>query len=91
MSERQYAWTDEAQLIVFPVDHPSAPFSGSLAECVRRAIEIAEGDPPPGHVEIAHGSPGAIQMDEIRRMAADPSFQPDGEITIEDIELGPMG
>lgn len=77
--------------MVLPVDHPSAQFSGSLAQCVRRAIAAADGDPPPGFIEITHSPPGAIQMDEIRRMAADPSFLPAEEITIEDLELGPMG
>ena len=74
MSERVFDWSDDARVVVLPLDHPSPDIGGALSYCVERAIEIADGDPGPHHVEIVHGSPGPIQMDEIRRLRADPSF-----------------
>jgi hypothetical protein len=93
MSTPSYDWTDEARVIVWPPEHSAPEFAGSLAECVTRAVEIADTDPRPAKVEISHGRLGLIQIGDIRAMAADPSFPvlaPD-DITIEDLEFGPMG
>lgn len=91
-ADRIYSWDDEARLIVWPPDYPAPASESDLASCVRQALTVAAAEPPPSHVEIAHDSPGLIQMDEIRRMAADPSFpagDPD-QVTVDDLELGPM-
>ena len=90
MSNRQFTWDDKARVLVRPAGHPIPMSRGSLAYCVRAAIEIDDAHPSPDKVEIAHASDGLIQMDEIRRMRADPSF-PHEEVTIEDMEKGTIG
>ena len=90
MSSRSFTWNDEAHVVVLPPEHPSPRINGSLSYCILRAIEVDESDPAPAKVEIEHASPGLIQMDEIRRMRADPTF-PHDEVGMEDLELGPMG
>ena len=89
---RRLPWHASATLIVWPPEHPAAPFSGDLASCVRRALEIAEGDPPPGHVEIlAEGRKDIIELEEIRQMASDPTFPPAPEtIEPENLQFAPM-
>lgn len=73
ISDRTYAWDDEARVIVSPME-PSIPrFHADLAACVRRAIEVADDKAAATTVSIEHAS-GFIEMDEIRKMAADPSL-----------------
>jgi hypothetical protein len=90
MSERAFTWDDDARVVVWPPEHPSPGIKGSLAYCILRAIEVSDSDPRPAKVEIEHETPGLIQMDEIRRMRADPTF-PHDELGLEAMELGPMG
>jgi hypothetical protein len=49
-------------------------FAGSLAECVRYARQAEVPEPEPGSIKIVHGRVGLIQIDQLREMAADPSF-----------------
>jgi hypothetical protein len=92
-SNRRFSWNDDACLYVLPSEHSPYMFAGSLAECVRHARKADASEREPGLIEIVHGRLGLIQIDQIREMAADPSFPvlaPDN-ITVEDFELGPVG